>query len=201
MKNILIISALFVSLILTTGCPIPFEDLAEVMLVSENDFSFSPQKEKYNVGDTLYVRLSFPRSVNYVYQDDKGKIILKNDYYNASLGYSLYKINTFSDTASVDAVDHKPDTLIPKIGYWGDYVTFIYDAQSEKYVNEFGFVLKEDGKFFFSNYYTKGSEFNIFINNILDGTDIETRESQSSALFYSTFENTGKGWFQFEVVE
>jgi len=199
MKKIFKISVLFIGLLLTTGCPL--EDLSTLYFYSSKDFDYYPHKDKFNIGDTLYIRFSFPRTINYGYYGKNEEIELNKDSYNVSFWFLLGKINNFNDTVAIEIYDYKPNELIEKIGNINDMACFIFDNESNKYVNEFGIILKEEGKFFFSNFYVKTNEFYFMIDSVLVDTDIKTYDNQISAPFYSTFQSTDKGWFEFEVTE
>jgi hypothetical protein len=202
MKNRVLLISIIIGLFLISSCRFfVLEDLAEVNLISKNDFDYYPQKDIYKVGDTLWLEFSFSKNINYIYGEKEGTVILKKNNYNVSISFLLGKINNFNDSISYESINFKSDELIPKIGTLDDYANFIFDDESDKYINVFGIVLKESGKFFFSNFYNKSSEFRFKIYNVLEDTDIEKIDEHLSAQFFSTFQTTNKGWFEFEVVE
>ena len=92
-------------------------------------------------------------------------------------------------------VINKKGSSIPN----NSFFYFVWDVVSQKYVNEFGFVLQNTGRFFIAQNNYKYENFSFTIENV-PSLGYQS-ESEGPALFHSTFQTTGEGWFQFEVVE
>jgi hypothetical protein len=130
--------------------------------------------------------------------------MLEKDTIECNLNIFLVKINSFTDSSSTDIISIDNDlSLLFKKGSSIENSSrfyFVWDEESQKYVNEFGFVLLDTGKFFIAQNSYKYENFRFFIDDV-PGLGKNNDKKDGQATFYSTFQTTGEGWFQFEVVE
>jgi len=195
MKRIILTFLVFVALFLTTGCPIPFEDLRDGFFYVEKHFDFSPKKDTFKIGDTLWLRYTIPKRIT----NEDFDVTFEGDSLECFIDIQLSKLNDIPDTTftTVAFVDSEYDLFFRKGSSIPNKPIFYFkwDEECQKYVNEFGFLLQDTGKMVI-----RGNGYENYF-----GLDIEKRinEKYNSIFprFYSTFESTGKGWFQFEVVE
>ncbi len=196
MKNILYFSVLFIVIISITGCPIPFEDVRTGCFFSTNDYSYYPQKDTFKIGDTLWLKWSFPKKLK---NDEDFDVTFEDDSLECFIDIQLSKLNDLPDTTftTVAFVDSEYDLFFRKGSSIPHKPTFYFvcDNESQKYVNEFGFLLRDTGKMVIRGVGYK--------EHLLIGIEKRINEKYNSIFpsFYSTFESTGEGWFQFEVTE
>jgi len=200
MKNKIFLTLIILGLTLLAGCfLVPWEDLRSREFISSQDFDFYPKKDIYSIGDTLWISLSFPYNLT----NESFNVSLNLDSFKTLLNIYCVNINSFEDTTSNSSVVLNLDYLIiNKIGSSIDQKPiffFVWDDERQKYVNEFGFILNEKGKFFIAQNNYKYNDFGFTIENVPELGYQSKKEGPIQ--FYSTFQSTGKGWFQFEVVE
>jgi len=200
MKKYLLILVLIANLLIFCGCPIAWEDFRNRVFETQNDFNYYPQKDTFNIGDTIWLQFSFPKNI----KNNEFDIIFENDTVNCGLSILLNKIDFFSDTTSLQIISiNVEEDLFFKLGNYiknSSNFYFIWNDESQKYVIEFGFVLKNTGKYFIAENNSKYENLRIFIQNV-PGLAYNNDNKEGKATFYSTFQTTGEGWFQFVVVE
>jgi hypothetical protein len=200
MKKIFFIMSFFVIIILITSCNFYFlEDLRSRDFFSTNDFNYYPHKNKYNVGDTLWLQFCVPQKLKNEFFDVK----FEDDTLKCDLNILINMITSSSDSTTLNSIYIDQYELFFKKGNRyqnGGRFYFVWDNESQKYINEFGFVLQDTGKFFIASSNSKGDCFYFFINEV-SGLGKNNPHKSARASFTSTFQTTNKGWFEFEVVE
>jgi hypothetical protein len=191
MKNLILLLTIFVVIVLTTGC----EDLRDGTFYYENDFNYYPQKDTFTRGDTLWLIFSIPKNIkNYDFD-----VTFDEDSLVCEIIPSLNKITNVTDTSYIDiaSIAHNYDLYFKKGSSIPHNPTFyfVWDNESQKYVTEFGFILQDTGKLMIN-----GNGYKEYFMITIEKR-INERLNTILPSFHSTFKTTGKGWFEFEVVE
>lgn len=194
MKNTIFLLSIFVVIILTTGCPIvPMEDLRSGTFYSENDFNYYPQKDTFKIGDTLWLSFSIPKNI----VNSDFDVTFEEDSLECLIEARINKIINDTLYSSIASIGDDYNLFFKKGSSIPNNITFyfLWDNESQKYVTEFGFILLDTGKLMINGV---GYKEHLLIS-------IEKRINEKyntiSPAFYSTFQSTSEGWFQFEVIE
>ena len=160
--------------------------------MDKNDYcSYYPHKDTFNVGDTVWVQLSFPK----FFSSDCGSFELKKDSVQVELSFLIGK--TINDSVSFYPFDF--------VNIKGKYIGnaeyyFILAENNQKYLNEFYFILKQSD----TGYLRIGNPHHIDIT-------LHIHENISSRKFYfggiyekegsfsTTFSETDSGYFKIYV--
>ncbi len=180
--------------ILNSGC----EDLRSRDFYSTMNFSYYPAKDTFNVGDTVLMVIEIPQKIS----NSDFDLSLEFDSLCGGTYFNSIKISNSNDTVGITKPINSNEMIIKK-GSISDYFYFIKDDDKNTYVFEFGYKLKEQGTYFMTSSYFKDSYTFIYIYEIPGlGNHCDDNCSRvGSGRFFSTFSETGKGWFQFVVIE
>jgi len=203
MKKIVFIILLSIVFI---GC----EDFRSRGFTIQNKFDIMPHQTSFKKGDTLWLKISFPRN-------------LKNDDFNVNIDVDtaivehniiLSKLNSFYDTLSLNSVILEVDDMFFKKGERHENTLlyeYIWDEDAQFFIAEFGFVLQDTGKFLLANSNFKDFEYNFFTIKIRDvpglgyfagaAPSLWNNKKPGLATVVSVFEINNNGWFEFEVTE
>lgn len=184
----LIFQALIIALMINSCTTRPCEGI----FAQNNYCSYYPHKDTFNVGDTVWVQLSFPK----FFSSDCGSFELKKD----SIQTVVYGFN--SGKVYSDSIVHYPYEFVNVVGkYLGNAeYYFLKDENNQKYVNEFYYILKQrdTGNLFIGDIGTECLLFkikeNVSSKKIYFG-GIYLREGT----FLTTFKETDSGYFKIYV--
>lgn len=174
------------------------EDLRSRDFFGSGNFTYSPVKDTFTIGDTLWMSFTIPKNIS----NDFFDICLDGDSLSGGLFIEMVEILNSTDTVG-QTMPIFYDKWIIKTGSVSDKYFFIYDEIEKHYMFEMGIKLENPGMFFITSHYMKDKYFFLEIDDIPGlGPHCGDHCSRSGGgRFCSTFSETGNGWFQFVVTE
>jgi hypothetical protein len=172
------------------------EDLRSRDFYGSGNFSYYPVKDTFTIGDTLWMSFKIPKELS----NESFDLYMEIDTLPTILSLYISEVLNESDTVG-SGTNIYPDEMIMKYGRLDEKHIFIKDENC--YLFEFGYILKKAGLFFISAINFK------YDNTFIDLYDIpglgphcdDNCSRTGGGRFYSTFTETGKGWFQIVVDE